>query len=225
MGILRKANRGLYVQTNNLIQTYLEASQFMSDKGHTHGYIEPYGKLIQHLQHQKVTVCEVGVAAGGSLYLWDRYFTSPASIIYGADIQFHHGLQPWETIKSKLTKRVKLLETPSQLLADTELKNLTFDLVVDDASHMLDTQIDFIRFFLPRMKSKGVLIVEDILPDDWNRPDIPYEPDARKHQSVSTLLNEVPTAVIIDNRKKVRPIEMGGGTYSNGSMAIACVVP
>ena len=206
--------------TNTLVAIYMK-EKYKSDKGHTHAYIVPYGEQMKDYQHKPIVFCEVGVAGGGSIHLWDSYFTHPDTIIYGVDIRFQHGLEPWEEIKSTLSSRVKLIEINSNLLAQTELNNLSFDIVLDDGSHLINDQVNFIKFFLPRMKNDGLLIVEDILPDDWNNPEVEHKTDALQNRNVSTLLKEVGgAALVFDHRDVPRFPEWGGGNWSQGSITM-----
>jgi len=208
--------------TNALMKTYMETeSGYGTDKGDCHGYIEAYGELLKNLQHKPVTICEVGVAGGGSIYLWDRYFTHPDTVIYGVDVQFPHGHNSWKQLKSLFTPRVKFLEVDINSINSTVLSSMKFDFVLDDGSHNLVDQVAFVRFFLPKMNSKGILMIEDVLPDDWNDNKIPHKSNTIDNINVARLVAELPHASFIDNRRKPRYLEWnGGGFYSEASIVV-----
>ena len=129
------------------------------DKGWPQGYMYPYSLLLERYHTQPVTICELGVAGGKSMEMWDRYFTHPDTKIYGIDMDLSQ--YPLE-MRKVLTNRVTLIDGDSLNLDKVGLNETTFDFVLDDGNHGVDTQTAFFKFFCPRLKPGGLLMIEDI---------------------------------------------------------------
>ena len=124
------------------------------DKGGTHSYITEYEQLLAPYR-EKCAFMEIGLAMGLSVAMWDEYF-SPESLLTAADIGiiFDTAAFPrWKFVEHDATK-------PTFLDA---LGDRTFDVVIEDGSHMTDDQIATRDLILPRMNPGGLYIIEDIL--------------------------------------------------------------
>lgn len=130
-----------------------------ADKGNLHSYIPVYEELLKPYR-ESGTILEIGLAFGYSMRMWDEYFGKDARI-YGADISV-----VFDTTEFK-EPRITVLQadaTQEELL--NKLGNATFDVVIDDGSHMPSDQITTFNLLRDRMNSGGVYIVEDILDFD-----------------------------------------------------------
>lgn len=47
------------------------------------------------------------------------------------------------------------------------MKNIKFDVMIDDGPHTLETMIQFIKLYSQIMTDDGILIVEDVQSIDW----------------------------------------------------------
>lgn len=124
------------------------------DKGSTHSYIETYERLLAPYRN-KCTFMEIGLAAGKSVAMWDEYFGQDCQLI-GVDIGlvFDTNEYPrWKFIKADATKPgfVHMMD------------GYTFDVVIDDASHMHQDQVATMDMLKPFMNPGGLYIIEDIL--------------------------------------------------------------
>lgn len=128
-----------------------------SDKGYYHGYISLYNNLLENYRNCTV-FCEVGVANGFSMRIWDEFFTEKTKIV-GIDINLNYIKH---SIKSQFSDRINLIESDVSNLKNTYLKDFNFDVVIDDGSHQLQHQIDAIDFFIPKINPGGMLIIEDV---------------------------------------------------------------
>lgn len=131
-----------------------------NDKNSTHTYTETYDRLFWPFRNG-CTFMEIGLALGDSIKLVDRYFEN--SIIVGVDISIV--FQP-EQYKND----VRIIEadaTKTEFLDSIEY--LSFDLVVDDGSHMENDQIATFDLLKRKMNKGGIYIIEDILAIDQNR--------------------------------------------------------
>lgn len=131
-----------------------------NDKGGTHTYLETYDKLFAPFQNG-CSFLEIGLAGGDSIKLWDEYFDN--SKIVGCDLSII-----FERLQYK--NEVELIScnaTDAKIL--TELREKTFDIIIDDGSHMTQDQITTFNLLKSRMNKGAVYIIEDILALDIER--------------------------------------------------------
>lgn len=141
------------------------------DKGSTHSYIDEYERLLAPFR-DKCSFIEIGLARGLSVAMWDEYFGEACSL-FGVDIAmtFDTAQFPrWRLIEADATK---------PFLTGDE----TFDVVIDDGSHMGADQQASKEILWPRMNPGGLYIIEDIL-------------------SLPGALQVFPDAEVIDLRQK-----------------------
>ena len=133
----------------------LSGSGFITDKEYLHQYCSQiYDQLLAPYKDKPIAFLEIGIANGGSLYMWNDYF--PNAAISGVD-------------KVKLWNHDTMLKYPriqpcianaySQEFVDT-LPEL--DIVIDDGPHTEHSWYDFLRRYIPKVKKGGLLIIEDI---------------------------------------------------------------
>jgi hypothetical protein len=128
-----------------------------TDKGDCKSYLQYYNEKFS-VYRKRCVFCEIGVALGYSFRLWDEYF-SDECVIYGVDMHL-------EYVKTELaknfSKKVRFLNCNVRDLSKTILSDIRFDIVVDDASHHIEDQIATLDFFLPRMHTGGIIVIEDV---------------------------------------------------------------
>jgi SAM-dependent methyltransferase len=143
----------------------LDLSKYDTDKI-PNGYLDRYDPVLQSLVDQEITLLELGVYHGGSLFLWRDYF--PRSTVVGVDLQrpaewreqerihFFEGSQSDTTFLSKVAEQV----APRG-----------FDIIIDDASHIGRlTKVSFWHLFDNHLKPGGLFVIEDWGTgywDDW----------------------------------------------------------
>ncbi len=123
----------------------------------SHNYTDLYELLFRDWRDRDVSILELGVLNGGSIRMWREYF--PLSKVTAIDcndlitfsddpaIEFIHGDAYSEEIISKLQGR-------------------SYDIMIDDTDHRVETQTTFIQRYSPMLKPKGIMIVEDIIMKD-----------------------------------------------------------
>ena len=52
-----------------------QKNQYSTDKEFSHHYLGVYDELFAPFKDKEINLLEVGVATGGSLKLWEKYFT------------------------------------------------------------------------------------------------------------------------------------------------------
>lgn len=131
-----------------------------NDKGSIHTYLETYDKLFAPFQ-KGCSFMEIGLALGDSVDLFDEYFEN--SDITAVDISIVFPPKQYknkiEIIEADATKRDFL----------SHIKGKTFDVVIDDASHVTADQIATFNLLKPYMKKGSVYVIEDILALDIER--------------------------------------------------------
>ena len=122
-----------------------------TDKGTVHSYLPVYDQLFSRYQAKRIDLLEIGVRRGGSLMLWQKYFLKAK--ITGIDVK--------DNTRGKLHKNINLIigNAYDQETAD---KLPMQDIIIDDGPHTLQSQIDAIRLYLPKLKKDGMMIIEDV---------------------------------------------------------------
>lgn len=174
-----------------------------SDKGTDHDYINGYYDLVmsEH-QHLKISLLEIGVLNGDSINLWQKFFLHPNSWILGVDIKLSK--QAIETIDGSWSNETQRYmpgfttqfdgkEQHKAILYENnaytkdfanQFFDNTFDFIIDDGPHTLESQLKCIDLYLPKIKmNSGRLIIEDIqsksdleaIEDKLNKPNDMYK--------------------------------------------------
>jgi cephalosporin hydroxylase len=137
-----------------------------TDKNTKHSYLPLYQKLLINKKETAKNVLEVGISKGGSIKLWNDFFTN--ANVYGLDII--HSKYVWEEIKNK--KKIILYTSTDAYNNDFFItnflnKNIKFDFMLDDGPHTLESMIQFIKLYTNIMTDDGILIIEDVQSWDW----------------------------------------------------------
>ena len=135
----------------NLINQYLSKS-YNTDKGSIHSYIENfYDPTFSPYENDKIKILEIGVRHGGSIELWRDFFKNGE--VYGID-------NGSENITYPSGCTVILEDAYSQNIFDK--LPTSFDFIIDDGPHTLESQPKFIEKYLKLLDSNGIAIIEDI---------------------------------------------------------------
>ena len=136
-----------------------------TDKNTLHSYLPLYQKLLISKRETAKNVLEVGICFGGSIKLWNDFFIN--ANIYGLDIININKV--WEGIKNneKIILHTSTDAYNNDFFINNFLnKNITFDFLLDDGPHTLESMIQFIKLYSQIMKHDGILIIEDV--QSWN---------------------------------------------------------
>lgn len=132
-----------------------------TDKNSVHSYITGfYESEFLKYKNKKINFLEVGVRKGGSIKLWSEYFTK-ANIIIGVDIA-PNDIEP--SFKNINKVQYYFGNAYNSEIVD---KVPELDIFIDDGPHTKESQIDTIKYYLPKIKSGGVFIIEDVQDIDW----------------------------------------------------------
>ena len=142
------------------------AQVFHSDKFHIHNYIPYYDYFFRPIRKKRNRILEIGIGGyndpkigGASLRMWKNYFSK--SQIFGIDLYD----------KSQLNQdRIKTFQG-SQIdpifLNQVVSKVGTFDIIIDDGSHISSHVIFTFEFLFPHLSSGGFYVIEDLQTSYW----------------------------------------------------------
>lgn len=161
-----KYPRGFMI-TGNKLSDVIDEYQLEpgTDKGTVHSYVETYDEIFKDRRNEVTTVLEIGLYSGCSLFMWSKYFENAK--LYGIDVDLRAFFKDGQERSLKSEYRAELLTYHSVLHANAYSENVPtllplMDIVIDDGSHQLEDQKQFIRLYKPILKPHGILIVEDI---------------------------------------------------------------
>ena len=145
-------------ETMKLSEFYNQLSP-KSDKGTYHDYINGYYCAeFTPRKNDLIRIMEIGVLNGESINLWNKYFENAIEIT-GVDINITN--QAISTVQPTDEVFLDNDNAYSESYVKTIMNN-HYDYIIDDGHHTLQSQIQFIELYYPKIKKGGKLIIEDI---------------------------------------------------------------
>jgi hypothetical protein len=142
------------------------ASIHKTDKNRYHFYTQHYQTHFNPYRLKKINLLEIGVggyddilAGGESLRMWKSFF--PFAKIYSLDIFDKSFLQE---------RRIKIFkgsQVDAEILERICDEVGSFDLIIDDGSHLNEHVIGSFEFLFPKLKSGGIYVIEDTQTSYW----------------------------------------------------------
>jgi SAM-dependent methyltransferase len=151
-----------------------------SDKGTCHNYTVLYHKIFGALKNEEINIFELGLGTnnidvpsnmgsngrpGASLYGWREYFTKAK--VYGADIDKRILFQA-DRIKTYYCDQ-RDSECIQELFNNEDLKDVSFDIIIDDGLHEFDANYTFLTNSIEKLKDDGIFIIEDMIQDNVSK--------------------------------------------------------
>jgi len=142
---------------NDIINDHqlLNSSSYGTDKGTIHSYIDVYESLFSDFRDKPISLLEIGIRQGASLFLWSKYFKENSSII-GIDTDQANIVDMWKSDQIK-----HIIENAYDTKIFDQLTD-TFDIIIDDGPHTLESQCFFLKHYVEKLNPNGLLIIEDI---------------------------------------------------------------
>lgn len=140
------------LQTND---NYRSVGGFVTDKESRHKYCsEIYDWLFLPYKDKEISLFEIGIAGGGSLVLWNDYFSK--AIIAGTDKDKLYD----DAVLSKYSRIQPCIKDAYS----EEFVNLLpqMDIAIDDGPHTEESWLQFLKLYVPKVKPGGILVIEDI---------------------------------------------------------------
>lgn len=125
-----------------------------------HAYTAVYDLLFASFRFKKINFGEVGILDNQSMICWQNYF--PYANLYGWD---RHQEYLDKAVADKLDRvtygfmNVNSSESIDTILSGYDIK---FDVLIDDASHLIVDQVRLIECACKYMSPGGLMIIEDI---------------------------------------------------------------
>jgi len=141
--------------------TELFNSNFYNTDKDKHNYLQAYDKLFYEYRDKKINLLEVGVREGGSLLLWKDYFSN--GTIYGMDNNPEITLVK-DIYRYRLNRNIFRSDSRRKKEVDKQLRDLKFDIIIDDGDHRFGAQLKTYMNLKHRLKENGIYIIEDVKP-------------------------------------------------------------
>lgn len=155
MNTMNSSTEKKYEKNIGSLQIYecYKKSPFLSYKHSS--YFQVYAELLEQYRNKPITFVEIGVANGGSLFMWREYFGESARII---GIDNNPQAKKWEEHGFEIYIGS---QTDTLFLDELFQKVGDVDVVLDDGGHTYEQQIVTAYVSIPHIKDGGLLIVED----------------------------------------------------------------
>lgn len=129
---------------------------FYTDKEFYHNYITEYYETEFYSKRDvPLKILEVGMYRGGSIRLWLEWFNS--ATLVGIDNNPSYFLGEITDPRATILFQDGYAKPTVDMFDDN-----TFDYIIDDGPHTLDSQINVVRLWIDKLKSGGKFIIEDI---------------------------------------------------------------
>jgi len=154
--------------SNSITELCLLGVKYPTDKSpynkdtnlHKHAYTSIYNLLFSNIRYNDLRIGEVGILENNSMLSWREFF--PNARLYG-----------FEWFDSRLDKAIsdKIPNCTYTKMNVTDVNSIekgladvgsSFDILMDDSTHVFEDQIKFINVAYKHLKPGGFLIVEDI---------------------------------------------------------------
>jgi len=162
---------------SDLYQLY----RYKSDKGTLHDYIDSfYSPEFTPRKTKSLNILELGVAEGYAISLMAEWFVN--SKIVGIDI-----IDKCHNYVSHYYKNIQYIQHDGYCVETVnQFEDNTFDYIIEDGPHTIESQLFTVSHWLPKIKTDGKLIIEDVLYEtlpQFNELNIPYQLlDTRKNK-------------------------------------------
>ncbi len=140
----------------NFINQYAQPSKQENKKIIAHGYAKIYEKYLKDNKDKISSIIELGSFYGNASAAFFFYFKNAR--IYSADINPDMYLYRSKRLKNFFTDTSSRTSIEKNILS----RNIEFDLIIEDASHMLKDQIISLFILFKNLKRGGLFIIEEI---------------------------------------------------------------
>lgn len=157
------------------------------DMDTSHSYLDVYHELLEPYRLKAKNILEIGLFTGARLKIWKEYFNGDVHGI-DCDEQPHGGMADLRPMIQSGEYNIHIMDAMDKTKAKKEFGKTKFDVIIEDAGHSLESQVEIYSVFKSFLSGDGIYIIEDVQNLDRDR---------------ETLLNLKPGHVeIIDRRSK-----------------------
>lgn len=127
---------------------------------HRHAYFPIYDLIFSGRRRLPVVFGEVGILDNMSMRCWREYFDKAS--LYGFDIS-NDLIAKAKNDKLTDTQYYNMdVSVPESINSALENVHKTFDILVEDTTHQLPHQLNFIIAATPHLSMNGILVIEDL---------------------------------------------------------------
>lgn len=119
-------------------------------------YLEVYEKFFSKYREQEIVFLEIGVAHGGSLKMWRKFFGEKALII-GVDVN-----PECKKFEEENTKIFIGSQEDKKFLTYLKTQIPVVDILLDDGGHTMKQQITTFNMLFNHVKEDGIYACEDL---------------------------------------------------------------
>ena len=160
---------------------YAKPSKQEDKKIIAHGYAKIYEKYLKKHKDEYLNIIELGSFYGNASAAFYFYFKNAQ--IYSADINPDMYLYRSKRLKNFFTDTSSRTSIEKNILS----RNIEFDLIIEDASHMIKDQIISLFILFKNLKPGGFFIIEEIdFPE--KREDMRVD---QEFPDLKTILNKI----------------------------------
>lgn len=141
-----------------------------TDKDTFYSYIELYEQLLAPFVDKAITLVEIGIQYGGSMLLWQDYLPEAVFIF----VDNVNSIHPKILDHLDRDRLCILFQDAYNDIGAEEVNNIAkmgasggIDFIIDDGPHTLQSQIDFLRLYLPLLSKGGIAVIEDVQDVQW----------------------------------------------------------
>lgn len=126
-----------------------------SHEFHNISYLKIYDFYFRYYQDRPMSILEIGVKRGASLYTWKDYFKQGK--IYGIDNNNNCLKDYGDRI------RVEIGQQQDEVFLEALCRECgPFDIVIDDGSHINELTIKSFKYLWPHIQPGGYYVIEDL---------------------------------------------------------------
>ena len=135
-----------------------------------HFFIEGfYNEEFKKYQDKEIRLLEIGIYKGASLALWSKYFTKGE--IIGIDITDQRVEKYCNLDRVSCAIADAYNPTIAKIICGhddgSRIEDGSFDIIIDDGPHTVDTLQKCIEYYLSSLKKGGVMVLEDVQDTSW----------------------------------------------------------
>lgn len=131
------------------------------DKGSDHSYIDYYAELFAPVRKSAKKILEIGLMSGESLRMWEEYFTGD---VYGIDCTETPvgGAADLRPMIAEMNHNIFIGDAADPETAKRFFSGIKFDVIIEDASHSIQQQLDIYNVMKHYMNDGGIYVIEDV---------------------------------------------------------------
>ena len=150
------------MKTLQKIWTDLSAAGYKTDKGDVHSYLPIYEDILAPYRETALNVLEIGLFNGHSMRMWEEYYIK--AVVHGidCDLQPHGGLADLKPMMEEGGHCIYIMNAEDSEMVKNIFKDVKFDVIIDDAGHHIEQQLNLFKIFKEYLSDGGIYIIEDI---------------------------------------------------------------